>query len=1326
MISNRVLFSSIIIAVLSLAVLVPVSIYASNISADDVYGMEATFGVAKIFKFTASSDTSSAVLRTGHTAIENGRGITYDGTNLWYTVLTDPGFDGDGFIHKIALTGGADIALILDPGGIGGPGIGALDFDGTDLWAIDYIRPTTGPAAGLNTIYKISTAGVVLASCTVTPAEAIGGPDTLAIVNGKILTDIGEPSNAIPLLEFNLPTSVGAGSCVATGNVYNPPVGLTGIDTDSSGNLIATDLNKIYNLGTAPYSTIVSQNTPTNWNLVEDITTLFVESLNTAPTVTTQTVNTNEDDRPVIILAGTDPESDPLSFTIESIPAIGTGNLFQTVDGTTANGPAITAGTVVAHADDKVVYIPPVDLNGSPFATFTFSASDGSLSSSAALVTINVAAVNDAPSFAAGSDVTVNEDSGAYGPTAQTSGFSPGGGADEVGQTVLNYNVANTNAALFLVAPDVDNSGKLTFTPAANANGESTVTISVQDSGGLANGGVDTSPNQTFKIIVNAVNDAPSFVKGSDVTVNEDSGAYGPTAQTSGFSPGGGADEVGQTVLNYNVANTNAALFLVAPDVDNSGKLTFTPAANANGESTVTISVQDSGGLANGGVDTSPNQTFKIIVNAVNDAPSFVKGSDVTVNEDSVAYSAAQTSAFDAGPPDEDIAQSLLDYNVANNLPAIFDVQPDVSNTGTLTFTPKANANGVATVTISVQDDGGTAFGGVDTSPNQTFKITVSPLNDNPSAVPVVIAAQISEDKLTDTDLTTLVRAGVTDVDLDTLLNFPVTDSFTIDSVGLVIDPAKGDVRIGSVLYKPNGAFESLAADETENDVFSYGAIDSVFGSTSANSTVTVTIDGQNDAPEAVDDTGETDEDTLLTVNGVLDNDKDADTSDTHKVTKVNGLAGNVGSEIVLASGATLQVDVDGSYTYDPRTSTSHQTLSEGAKTTESFTYTISDFLGSDVSGNTPAGDSDQGQVVVTINGKNDAPVSNDDNPRSAAYDSPRGVTLVVPDSDGVKINHGDGADFDVDSDAVADPSLLSFSVIGGSFVTTEIASVAFDVAGTNGGFTVVPAAGFCGDTSFNYKITDNFPADSNVSTVTVSFYCVDWASDPVAEGGTENYVVVTDAFADNNDTGGTDDVTVTLTAVSHTTPSPGTGDGTGTFTIDETGVDDLYTSAIVFSDTFATDPEGDNSVMDNPHQQRLLHVAIPPTFPQIDPVTVDYRDVSDVMSVIPGSGNNGATPTPSDPLIYDSNLYEVTDSATLRLLDTSFDSNSVIDSVTAFISTSSAPVGFTHQLIESGPNTGFFQSQTLIQLSANGPNDPINPQLLARANDDLIAIYQP
>src|SRR5262249_56652215 len=110
----------------------------------------------------------------------------------------------------------------------------------------------------------------------------------------------------------------------------------------------------------------------------------------------------------------------------------------------------------------------------------------------------------------------------------------------------------------------------------------------------------------------------------------------------------------------------------------------------------------------NGGVDTSAAQTFTITVTAVNDAPSFTKGASQTALEDAGAQTVTNwATAISAGPADE--SAQALNFIVSNNNSALFAVQPAISPTGTLTYTPAANTNGSATVTVQLHDDGGAA-----------------------------------------------------------------------------------------------------------------------------------------------------------------------------------------------------------------------------------------------------------------------------------------------------------------------------------------------------------------------------------------------------------------------------------------------------------------------------------------------------------------------------------------------------------------------------------------------------------------------------------------
>jgi hypothetical protein len=376
--------------------------------------------------------------------------------------------------------------------------------------------------------------------------------------------------------------------------------------------------------------------------------------------------------------------------------------------------------TAVSGTTGVITINPAADVSGTSNITVTINRTGGGADTRTFLLT--VIPVNDAPSFVKGADQIVNEDAG---PQTITNWASVSAGPpDEAGQTLTFSMVSNTNVALFSAGPNVSSIGTLTFTTTPNANGSATVTFSLKDDGGTENGGVDAAAPQSFTITVNAVNDAPTFVKGSDKVVNEDAGTQ---FFSSWAAVSVGASNEFQTLTSQLTNNTNPGLFSVAPAVSSSGALTFKPAANANGTATITMVMQDNGGTADGGGDTSAPQTFTITVNPINDAPSFVKGANQGVTNSAGAQSVDNwATTISPGPADES-GQTLTFQIVSNSNPSIFSVPPSIGSTGTLTYTPAPNANGTATIMVNLKDDGGTASGGVDTSPNQSFPITVSP-----------------------------------------------------------------------------------------------------------------------------------------------------------------------------------------------------------------------------------------------------------------------------------------------------------------------------------------------------------------------------------------------------------------------------------------------------------------------------------------------------------------------------------------------------------------------------------------------------------------------
>ncbi|MCI0585081.1 MAG: Ig-like domain-containing protein, partial [Chloroflexi bacterium] len=361
----------------------------------------------------------------------------------------------------------------------------------------------------------------------------------------------------------------------------------------------------------------------------------------------------------------------------------------------------------------------------------TGGTANGGVSSSQQAFTITVVGVNDQPSFTKGANQSILEDAGSRTVAGWATSISAGPG--ESSQTLTFEVTGNTNEGLFSSQPTVAANGTLSFTPAANANGAATVDLVLHDNGGTANSGDDTSSSASFTITVDAVNDAPTFTKGPNQVVPDDSGGHTVTGWATAISPGP-ADEGGQDLAFSVVGNTLPDLFSVPPAVDPaSGDLTFTVAPAMNGLSTITLRLSDDGGISDGGVDHA-DQAFTITVGEVNDQPTFTKGANQAWPEDGGARTVAGwATALSAGGTGEG-GQTLTFLVTGNTNTALFAVQPAVSPNGTLTFSPASNRNGVATISLVLKDDGGTANGGVDTSATATFTITISPVNDAPNA----------------------------------------------------------------------------------------------------------------------------------------------------------------------------------------------------------------------------------------------------------------------------------------------------------------------------------------------------------------------------------------------------------------------------------------------------------------------------------------------------------------------------------------------------------------------------------------------------------------
>jgi hypothetical protein len=263
------------------------------------------------------------------------------------------------------------------------------------------------------------------------------------------------------------------------------------------------------------------------------------------------------------------------------------------------------------------------------------------------------------------------------------------------------------------------------FTVAPSAFGAARVAVQASDNGGTANGGDDTSALVTFTITVVNVNDAPSFAAGGAQTVLEDAGVQTVPAWASAISAGP-ANESAQQVV-FTVTTSNSALFSAQPSVASDGTLTYTPAANANGTATITVTARDDGGTADGGVDTSALSTRQITVLPVNDAPGFTAGPDQSIAKNAGPQTiSGWATGISPGPADE-VGQTVT-FSVTNSDSSIFLGQPALAADGTLTFEARNGdpGTGVVTVTVTASDNGGTANGGQNVGAPLTFTITIA------------------------------------------------------------------------------------------------------------------------------------------------------------------------------------------------------------------------------------------------------------------------------------------------------------------------------------------------------------------------------------------------------------------------------------------------------------------------------------------------------------------------------------------------------------------------------------------------------------------------
>ncbi len=367
----------------------------------------------------------------------------------------------------------------------------------------------------------------------------------------------------------------------------------------------------------------------------------------------------------------------------------------------------------------------------------------------------------------------------------------------EAGQ-VVHFNVSADNTSLFLVQPAIDGNGRLTYTPAPNANGATIVTVVAQDNGGTAYGGDDTSDPQTFRLNIVGGNRCPSLQPIDQVILDEDTYS---TNRVVGVDPDGNP-------LTYIVVNPPAYGTLELNPT--TGVFIYHPRLNYYGPDSFWVAADD-------GTCRSEPLMVPLIICSVNDCPVLGEVPPIVTTEDTPAN--GQLFAYDPDDIRDPVTYSLV------TPPAHGSVNLNRS-TGAFTYTPAQDYTGPDSFRVS-------ATASLCDSDVKTVTVTVRPANDPPVLAPVAPL---------NTDPGTAVNGTLVATDPE---HDPVT-------YAVVTPPAHGQVTLnpntGAFTYTPDSGF-------TGTDTFRVVASDP----TSQSGIVTVTINvgnAGNHCPKAIADVG--------------------------------------------------------------------------------------------------------------------------------------------------------------------------------------------------------------------------------------------------------------------------------------------------------------------------------------------------------------------------------------------------------------------------------------------------------------------------------------
>ena len=382
-------------------------------------------------------------------------------------------------------------------------------------------------------------------------------------------------------------------------------------------------------------------------------------------------------------------------------------------------------------------YTPNANFNGSDSFTVTVTDDGGYIETQ--VISLIVEAVNDAPTLDALTDITRNEGDGEQ--TVSLTGITAGGGETQL----LSITAVSDNTGL-IPDPTVDfdsqsSTGTLKFTPAADQFGTATITVLVED-GGLDNDLGTQEDNGTvsraFDVVLAPVNDEPMFDPVAGLVLPENSLTH--VLDITGISAGVGENQPLQ--ITTSSSNTSVVLHPTVTSRSVLGSdtrlVTVTPVPDQYGIATITVTVED------GGLDLDLNtaednatfsQTFDVTITPDTDnPPSPVTPHGKMFIHETLSGDSLVSYQLPAVNVNGEAINGLFNRITATSSDAALIPDPTVLYASadvpsSLSFTPVADANGTATLSIQVEDGGpDNDFATTEDNRQATFQVEVNVL----------------------------------------------------------------------------------------------------------------------------------------------------------------------------------------------------------------------------------------------------------------------------------------------------------------------------------------------------------------------------------------------------------------------------------------------------------------------------------------------------------------------------------------------------------------------------------------------------------------------